>query len=130
MKEISIEDREGSVEREQGEVQFHENEASLIMYGDGPMTGILDECYRQYLIVAQCLVEERNRGRCLGWWKKDVTFHEGLSTGEDLDVWFGPTKGGLLVVDDLMEESGNSKNVFDLFNKYSHHRSITLMFLS
>lgn len=72
---------------------------------------------------------------CYGAWQplfetmKDVSFHEGLPTVEDLDKWFGPTKGGLLVVDDLMEESGNSKSILDLFTKYSHHRGITLMYL-
>ena len=33
-------------------------------------------------------------------------------------------------MDDLMEEAGNDKRVLDLFTKESHHRDITVMYLS
>ena len=63
--------------------------------------------------------------------KKEISvqFHEGLPTPEELDQWFGPRQGGLLVVDDLMEEGANDKHVLDLFFKHSHHRNISVMFL-
>ena len=75
---------------------------------------------------------------CYGAWqpavddmKKEmaVQFHEGLPTPEELDQWFGPRQGGLLVVDDLMEEGANDEHVLDLFSKHSHHRNISVMFL-
>ena len=58
-----------------------------------------------------------------------MQFHEGLPTPEDLDQWFRPTQGGLLVLDDLMEEGVNDKRVLELFFKQSHHRDISVMFL-
>jgi len=33
------------------------------------------------------------------------------------------------VLDDLMEEGGQDRRVLDLFTKYSHHRSITVLYL-
>ena len=73
---------------------------------------------------------------CFGAWqpafdemKKYVQFHEGLPTPEDLDQWFGPTQGGLLVLDDLMEEGVNDKRALHLFSKQSHHRNISVLFL-
>ncbi|XP_073232228.1 uncharacterized protein [Porites lutea] len=74
---------------------------------------------------------------CYGAWQpafdemkqEKVQFHEGLSTSEELDQWFGPTQGGLLVLDDLMDEGANDKRVLDLFSKHSHHRNISVLFL-
>lgn len=39
-------------------------------------------------------------------------------------------EGGLLVLDDLMEEGGNDKRISDLFAKDSHHSNITVIYLS
>ena len=55
----------------------------------------------------------------------DVKFHEGIPDSELLPKWF--PEGGLLVLDDLMEEGGNDKRVLDLFTKHSHHQNITVM---
>ena len=54
-------------------------------------------------------------------------FHEGIPDSELLLVWF--PKGGLLVLDDLMEEGGNDKRVLDLFTKHSHHQNVTVICL-
>ena len=40
------------------------------------------------------------------------------------------TRGGVLVFDDLMEEGGQDKRVLDLFTKDSHHRNITVLYLT
>ena len=79
----------------------------------------------------------KNVHYCYGAWqakfvplqKKGVHFHEGLPDTADLDSWFGRTRGGLLVLDDLMDEGGNDKKVLDLFTKDSHHRNITVLYL-
>ena len=42
-------------------------------------------------------------------------------------MWF--PQGGLLVLDDLMEEGGNDKRVLDLFTKHSHHQNVTVVYL-
>ena len=53
------------------------------------------------------------------------------STGpRQLTQWFGRTRGGVLVLDDLMEEGGQDKRVLDLFTKDSHHRNITVLYLT
>ena len=52
-----------------------------------------------------------------------VQFHE---TGH-LKSWF--PKGGLLVLDDLIREGGQDKELLDLFTKHSHHQNITVMYL-
>ena len=57
-----------------------------------------------------------------------VGLHEGLPTATDLARWFG-NKSGILVLDDLMAEGGNDKQVLDLFTKHSHHRNITVIYL-
>ena len=56
-----------------------------------------------------------------------IGMSEGVPTPDDLTRWF--PRGGLLVLDDLMEEGGQDKNVLDLFTKYSHHRNITVIYL-
>ena len=44
--------------------------------------------------------------------------------------WF--LKGGLLVLDDLMAEGGEDKELLDLFTKHSHHQleNITARYVS
>ena len=73
---------------------------------------------------------------CYGAWqpgfeplkKRGIHFHEGLPQTADLDTWY-PPEGGVLILDDLMEEGGNDKRVLDLFTKHSHHRHITVLYL-
>ena len=57
-----------------------------------------------------------------------VHFHKGIPDTQVLSKWF--PKGGLLVLDDLMEEGGHDKRVLDLFTKFSHHKSITVIYLT
>lgn len=72
---------------------------------------------------------------CYGSWQKGferlkkegVSFHEGIPESESLPKWF--PEGGVLVLDDLMDEGGNDKRVLDLFTKDSHHRGITVLYL-
>ncbi|KAL9960380.1 hypothetical protein ACROYT_G033831 [Oculina patagonica] len=72
---------------------------------------------------------------CFGAWqdgfanmkKRGVKFHEGIPEEVDLTKWF--PRGGVMVLDDLMEEGGNDKRVLDLFTKLSHHRNITVLYL-
>ena len=62
--------------------------------------------------------------------KFGVRFHEGLPTVKDLDQWYRPSGGGLLVVDDLMEEGGRDKLLLDIFSKHSHHRNVSVLYLT
>ena len=56
-----------------------------------------------------------------------VQFYEGVPTTFHLQKWF--PKGGLLVLDDLMVEGGEDKELLDLFTKHSHHQNITVLYL-
>lgn len=60
--------------------------------------------------------------------KAGVSFHQGIPEEKNLAKWF--PKGGLLILDDLMEEGGKDKTVLDLFTKLSHHRGITVLYLT
>ena len=58
----------------------------------------------------------------------NIKFYDNLPDEEQLKQWF-PKDGGLLVMDDLMTEGGDDKEVLDLFTKHSHHRNITVIYL-
>ena len=63
--------------------------------------------------------------------KKDrIRFHRGLPEPSHFTKWFGPTREGVLVLDDLIEEGRQDKRVLDLFTKYSYHGNITVLYLT
>ena len=72
---------------------------------------------------------------CYGAWqdgfqrmkKRGIKFHEGIPELTDFVKWF--PQGGILLMDDLMDEGGSDKRVLDLFTKHSHHRNITVLYL-
>ena len=57
-------------------------------------------------------------------------FYKGLPPEGALVKWFKPEHHGILILDDLMEESGSDKRVLDLFTKDSHHRGITALYIT
>ena len=54
-----------------------------------------------------------------------LQFHEVIPESDYLKSW--SLKGGLLVLDDLMEEGGEDEELLDLFTKHSHHQNITVL---
>ena len=74
---------------------------------------------------------------CYGIWqdkyrdfqKQGIHLHQGIPSSQDLTRWYQPSGGGLLVLDDLMDEGSNDKRVLDLFTKDSHHRNVTVLYL-
>ena len=72
---------------------------------------------------------------CYGAWQdkfkhmqaRGIRFHEGIPDTQDLSKWF--PRGGVLVMDDLMDEGSGDKRVLDLFTKHSHHKNITVIYL-
>ena len=62
--------------------------------------------------------------------KKHIIFYKGLPPEGALVKWFKPEHHGILILDDLMEESGSDKRVLDLFTKDSHHRGITALYIT
>ena len=73
---------------------------------------------------------------CYGAWqdrfknmqKKGIVFHEGIPEYQDLVTWF-PRGGGILVLDDLVDERSGDKRVLDLFTKHSHHQNVSVLYL-
>lgn len=73
---------------------------------------------------------------CYGAWQDGfremhqhgIKSHDNLPDEKQLKQWF-PKDGGLLVMDDLMTEGGDDKEVLDLFTKHSHHRNITVIYI-
>lgn len=55
----------------------------------------------------------------------NIEFHEGLP---DLSTFAGNTEPILLVLDDFMSQV--NQDISDLFTKYSHHRNISVIFLT
>ena len=74
---------------------------------------------------------------CYGIWqdkyrdfqRQGIHLHQGIPSSQDLTRWYQPSGGGLLVLDDLMDEGSNDKRVLDLFTKDSHHRNVTVLYL-
>jgi len=62
--------------------------------------------------------------------KKNIKFYRGIPESDMVRKWFKPQDHGVLILDDLMEEGGNDKRVLDLFTKDSHHRGVTVLYLS
>ena len=56
-----------------------------------------------------------------------LQFHEGIPEIDNLKSWL--LQWGLLVLDDLMAERGEDKELMDLFTKHSHHQNITVIYL-
>ena len=74
---------------------------------------------------------------CYGAWQdrfqtmkdRGVHFHEGIPDHSALGQWFPHRRGGILVLDDLIDEGSNDKRVLDLFSKHSHHQNVTVLYL-
>ena len=73
---------------------------------------------------------------CYGAWQdrfqamkdREVQFHERIPNHQELVQRF-PHGGGILIMDDLMDEGSNDKRVLDLFTKHSHHQNVTVLYL-
>ena len=57
---------------------------------------------------------------------ENVHFYEGLPQVSDFSE---DKKPKLIIIDDLMRESSN-KNVVDIFTKYSHHKNLSVIYLT
>ena len=55
-----------------------------------------------------------------------VEFFEGVPSHDDWKEWFGDKKEGILVLEDLMSEGGDDKDILNLFTQYSHHLNVTV----
>ena len=88
------------------------------MFGDTPTKKVM-YCYGIY----QPLFDEIKRVI------PAIVFHEGLPDKEEM-MELSRDGHALLILDDLMQEVSNSKDMLDLFCQYSHHMGINVMYLT
>lgn len=62
--------------------------------------------------------------------KPNVTFHQNLPTLKDIDKWSKDQDHTFLILDDLLMDIINSKEMVQLFCVLSHHKNISVFFLS
>lgn len=65
--------------------------------------------------------------------RKSVTglkFRRGIPSEEDLDIFTDGSRHCIVVLDDLMEEVVRSVEAQNLFTKYSHHKFISVLYLT
>ncbi|XP_068697139.1 uncharacterized protein [Montipora capricornis] len=93
---------------------------ALLTEGDVFEGGRTKPCHYCYAVWQPRFERMKGRG---------IRFHEGIPDIDHLRQWFGKSGGGILVLDDLMDEGGNDKRVLDLFTRESHHRNITVLYL-
>ena len=62
--------------------------------------------------------------------EQGIHFYEGIPDTNLLDKWYKKSNGGILVLDDLMREGSDEQRVLDLFTKDSHHRKITVIYMT
>ena len=75
---------------------------------------------------------------CYGVWqprfnrmkKKGVRFHQGIPTPSQLGTWFRGQEGVSWSWTISWKKGGNDKRVLDIFTKDSHHRNITVFYLT
>ena len=74
---------------------------------------------------------------CYGAWQdkfhgmqkeQGIRFHKGIPDVTQMNKWY-KGKGGILILDDLMDEGSNDKRVLDLFTKDSHHNNVSVLYL-
>jgi len=58
----------------------------------------------------------------------NVKFMEGIP--DDVDEQFDPQRNNLIIIDDLMNEAGDDVKVSNLFTKGSHHRNLSVVYIS
>ena len=58
-----------------------------------------------------------------------VVLHEGLPSEELISQEFADIKHGLIILDDLVEEIGRSREICNLFIRDMHHKNISVLFL-
>ena len=62
--------------------------------------------------------------------EQGIHFYAGIPDTKLLDTWYKKTKGGLLILDDLMREGSDDNRVLDLFTIDSHHKGITVIYMT
>lgn len=87
----------------------------LLKHADGVFTKPIKAIYYCYSVDQPLFAEIKKA-------ISKITFFEGLPTKAELETWHMIEPGEkIFVIDDMMSESANSKNVVDIYCKYAHH---------
>ena len=76
---------------------------------------------------------------CYGQWQQsyfdmlktvpEIEFNKGIPDGIDNTDYLDVSQRNLIVLDDLMAQSGKDKRISDLFTKGSHHRNLSIIYI-
>lgn len=88
------------------------------MFGDVPPAAI-----RYFYGIWQSTFEEMSKDI------KNISFHEGLPSEDELLAFTDPKKHTLIVLDDLMHSASNSSLVELIFTRLSHHRFMSCLYI-
>jgi hypothetical protein len=76
---------------------------------------------------------------CYGQWQPSyfdmmktmpgIEFNEGIPEDIDNGDYLDVSKRNLIILDDLMAQSGKDKRIADLFTKGSHHRNLSIIYI-
>ena len=58
-----------------------------------------------------------------------IEFNQGIPEDIDEPDYLDVSQRNLIVLDDLMAQSGKDKRIADLFTKGSHHRNLSVMYI-
>ena len=58
-----------------------------------------------------------------------IEFNEGIPDDIDNADYLDVSQRNLIVLDDLMAQSGKDKRIYDLFMKGSHHRNLFIIYI-
>ena len=58
-----------------------------------------------------------------------MEFHKGVPSHDNIKKWFGDILGCILVLDGLMSEGGDDKEILNLFTQCSHHMNVMVCYL-
>lgn len=59
----------------------------------------------------------------------NIIFHDGLPTEAFIDDTFDTTRSNLLILDDLIEDIGRSREICNLFIRGMHHKKVSIFML-
>ena len=59
-----------------------------------------------------------------------IEFVKGIPHDIDEDWYFDPKINNMMIIDDQMTETSNDKRIMNLFTKGSHHRNLSVIFLT
>ena len=77
----------------------------------------------------RCIITELSDQKFDVIQKHSIQFFQGVPDKDNITEWFGDTRRRILVLDDLMADGGDNKEILNLFTQYSHYMNVTVCYL-